>query len=109
MCDGGYSQLTGCQCNVPGSPAPLSNCVQEAPTLMPLPHGPSDEGDEVRDACLDVISAVCQLKDIIDVSPDDDDEEQQVNSKFISVVSSVADLTKAVIAYNEPFDGGEPI
>ncbi len=110
MCDGSYSQLTGCQCSRQPSAtaAPLADCVQEAPILPTLPHGASEEGDEVRDACLDVISAVCCLKDIIDVSPDDDDEEHQVTSKFIYVIGAIADLTKAVAAYNEPSDGGEP-
>ncbi len=106
MCNG---QLTGCQCDAPGSRAPLANCVQEAPALTPLRSGgASEEGDEVRDACLDVIAAVRCLKDIIDVSPDDDDEERKVTRKFLDVVGAIADLTKAVSAYNEPFDGGEP-
>lgn len=78
------------------------------PLVLVFPHGASEEGDEVRDACSDVISTVCQLKDTIDVSPDDEDEEQQVTSKYFYVMSAIADLTKAVAAYNEPSDGGEP-
>ncbi len=106
MCDGSYSQLTGCPCS--SARAPLANCVQESPALPTFPHGASEEGDEVRDACHEVITAVCRLKDIIDVSPDDDDEEHQVTRKFLDVIGAIADLTKAVVAYNEPDDGGEP-
>ena len=107
MCDNGNCGNLMCTSEQP-TRAPLANCVQEGPALPVLPHGASDEGDEVRDACFDVISAVCCLKDIIDVSPDDDDEEHQVTSKFIYVISALAELTKAVVAYNEPEDGGEP-
>ncbi len=107
MCGNGNCGEVLCS-NKPPSRAPLANCVQEAPALTTFPHGASEEGDEVREVCSDVISAVCRLKDIIDVSPDDEREEYQVMRKFIDVVGAMADLTKAVSAYNEPFDGGEP-
>lgn len=83
-----------------GSRPPLSDCVQEAPALPIFPHGASEEGNEVREACSDVITAACRLKDIIDVSPDDDNEEHQVARRYIDVMSAIADLTNAVIAYN---------
>lgn len=108
MCDGSYSQLTGCPCGQGVERAPLADCVQKSPELPTLPLGASDEGDEVRDVCSDVIQAVCRLRDIIDASPEDDDEAQQVTSKFLDVVSAVADLTKSVVVYNEPEDGGGP-
>ncbi len=88
--------------------APLTDCVQESPALPTFPHGSSEEGDELRDACSEVISAACRLWDIIDVSPDDDNEAQQVTRKFLDVIGAIAVLTQTVVAYNEPEDGGEP-
>ena len=82
--------------------------VGQEPDPPVFPHGASEEGDEVREACSDVITAVCQLKDIIDVSPDDDDEEHVVATKYIYVMGAIAELTTAVCAYMEPSDGGEP-
>ena len=81
---------------------------QQSPAPLVFPHGASEEGDEVREACDDVITAACRLKDIIDVSPDDDNEYHDVAAKYIYVMGAVADLTKAVVAYMEPDDGGEP-
>lgn len=105
----GCPQPGACPC----SPAhaiyrpPLTGCVQEGPALPTLPHGATPGGDELGDACREVITAVCQLKDIIDASPDDD-AEHQMNCKFIDVVGAVIVLTQAVAAYNEPEDGGGP-
>ncbi len=107
MCGHGNCGQVLCENKSP-SRAPLADCVQEAPALPVLPHGASEEGDEVRDACHEVITAVCQLKDIIDVSPDDEGEASRVMGRYIDVQSAMADLTKGVIAYNEPDDGGEP-
>ncbi len=75
---------------------------QQSPAPPVFPHGASEEGNEVREACSDVITSVCQLKDIIDVSPDDADEEHRVATKYIHVLSAIADLTQAVVAYIEP-------
>ena len=81
---------------------------QQSPAPLVFPHGASEEGDEVREACDDVITAACRLKDIIDVSPDDVDEAYVVTCKYLDVMSNIADLTQAVLVYNEPDDGGEP-
>ncbi len=86
----------------------MCNCVQQGPAEPVFPHGASEEGNEVREACSDVITAVCRLKDIIDVSPDDANEEHEVASKYIDALLAVADLTQAVVAYMEPDAGMEP-
>lgn len=101
MCDGGYSQLTGCLC-IPRPP--LASCVQEAPALSPLC---SDEVNEVREACEDIISAVGRLKDSIGLVSDDAGKGL-VPLQYLYMLSAIADLTKAVIVYMEPEDGGEP-
>ncbi len=90
-----------CNCDSSGG-------IQQAPDPPVFPHGASEEGNEVRESCSDVITAVCQLKDIIDVTPDDADEERRVARRYISVVSAIADLARTVEAYMEPADGGEP-
>ena len=88
--------------------APLSGCVQEAPILTPLPNdeSPTDEGIEVREACSDVISSVGYLLDSID--SDDDPDRGLSPLKYLYLMSAVADLTKAMVTYLEPEDGGEP-
>ena len=92
------------------SRAPLSGCVQKGPTLTPLPHGDgessTEEGIEVREACSDVISSVGYLLDSID--SDDDPDRSLSPLKHLYMMSAVADLTKAMVTYLEPEDGGEP-
>ena len=103
MCGG---KLTGCQCDVFGSRAPLAGCVQKAPTLTPFPHGASDEGGDVNDSCVDVILAVGDLRDSIDSA--DDADKSLAPLKYLYLMSAIADLTKALVTYLEPEDGGEP-
>lgn len=98
MCDGGYRQLTGCLC-IPRPP--LAGCVQEGPEFPPLNSGSATAaGDDVRDACHDVITVVVQLKDIIDA----EDDDHMASRRYINVMSMIAELTKAVVTYMEPKD-----
>ncbi len=85
----------------------LAGCVDEAPELPPLrAGGATPEGDEVREECGEIITSVCQLKDIIDSA--DDVDKSLAPSKYLYVMMAVADLTKALVTYLEPEDGGEP-
>ena len=86
--------------------APLSGCVQKGPTLTPLSRVETEEGIEVREACSDVISSVGYLLDSID--SDGDPDRSLSPLKYLYLMSSVADLTKAMVTYLEPEDGGEP-
>ena len=86
--------------------APLSGCVQTGPAWTPLSHVDTEEGIEVREACSDVISSVGYLLDSID--SDDDPDRGLSPLKYLCLMSAVADLTKAMVTYLEPEDGGEP-
>ena len=107
MCKGNCGHI---MCDAPGSRAPLAGCVPEGPTLHTLPHGKSDEGDEVQEACLDVVSAVNDLKDSIAGSggTGDDADKSLVPLYYLYLMSTIADVTNALVTYLEPEDGGEP-
>lgn len=106
----GCPQPGRCPCS-PSHPtrAPLAGCVQEGPTLRPLirtSHVESEEGIEVREACSDVIWSVDYLRDSIDTN--DDSDRSLASLKYLYLMSAIADLTKAMVTYLEPEDGGEP-
>ena len=103
----GCPQPGSCPCSpVHQTRAPLAGCVQKGPALHTLLHGESDEGNEVRDVCSDVISAVGYLRDSIDSA--DDENKSLAPLKYLYLMSAIADLTKALVTYLEPEDGGEP-
>ena len=106
----GCPQPGRCPCS-PSHPtrAPLSGCVQEGPTLRPrirADHVESDEGREVNDSGVDVILAVGYVRDSID--SDDDPDRSLAPLQYLYLMSAIADLTKAMVTYLEPEDGGEP-
>ena len=74
----------------------------------PLPTlrtgGATPAGDEVREACGEIITSVCRLKDITD--PEGDEFFTQ---RYMDVMSDLADLTRAVGEYMEPDAGLEPM
>ena len=81
-----------------GCPQP-GRCPCSEPTT-------SEEGLEVNDSCVDVILAVGYLRDSIDA--DDDSDRSLAPLKYLYLMSAIADLTKAMVTYLEPEDGGEP-
>ncbi len=70
---------------------------------------PTAETQRVLEACDDVDNAVNALS----VAAADENREPWMRenlifAKYMDVQQTIAELTQAVIAYNEPDDGGEP-